>query len=317
MTNAASLDSALARISRHRAYLIGVSFSLLYVLAGSGGDVLTAAILQERDTATILFLAFTLVFLVFLAIAISRGDWRIDWRNWRDFFALNVTTASSWIFLFYGLKYIEPAIANALVFAVGPLFTLAGVNLLVRRGSTSRWDLVTCIGIVVSGAFLAWVALSGHSSKVTTVPSSAIAGVVLSIGCGLALSLNTIFTKRLRDGGCAEINILAHRFYLLLATLPTFIEAGLVSAYLHEIPLEILAITALNVFIPIIAIQRAVSFVDPLTIGVVISITPATTYAFQLLDARLDLSVYTLAGNVVIVLFVLTSVVTSFRRAEK
>lgn len=145
-------------------FALGVFFVALYVVLSAAGEVYAASYFQQADVFVALLLSFAVVCLMFNLLA-RHGGGGATVTKWSllVFVALNVVTAISWIGLFIGLKYAEPAIVVAFMVALGPTAT-AWLNALIRRqGAPPAADIVVSVTIATIGTYMIWISASGNA----------------------------------------------------------------------------------------------------------------------------------------------------------
>lgn len=145
-------------------FALGVFFVALYVVVSAAGEVYAASYFQQADVFVALLLSFAVVCLMFNLLARHEGG-EATVAKWSllVFVALNVVTAISWIGLFIGLKYAEPAIVVAFMVALGPTATV-WLNALIRRqGAPPASDIVVSVTIATIGSYMIWISASGNA----------------------------------------------------------------------------------------------------------------------------------------------------------
>jgi drug/metabolite transporter (DMT)-like permease len=291
----------------------GLALTAAYVLVGSAGEVYAAAAFQHGDTYSTLLIAF-----VITTVAFNIPP-RVPLRattdsTLRGLLALNAATAVAWLGLFIGLRYAEPAIVVSFIVAIGPISTI-WVNRLVRGGSASPSDVAASVLILLVGAYLVWVSVSGNAAMDWNAGTAF--GIAASIAAGVALTTASVFVKRLFELRLDARAILANRFYGAIAVLLILVDHGILLDVLRTQLASATLIAFGTIIIPILLLQAGIRVLEPLVVNMVLSTSPLVTFAMQYLDVRLTPSPYTLVGNFLIVVIALWSVVSHARRVKR
>lgn len=295
-------------------FALGVLFVVLYVVVSAAGEVYAASYFQQSDVFVALLLSFAAVCLTFNLLARHEaGEARVTTSSLLVFVSLNFVTAISWVGLFIGLKYAEPAIVVTFIVALGPTATV-WLNALIRRqGVPAATDIVVSVLIATIGSYMIWISASGNAGVAWGDRSSF--GIFLAILAGLALALTNILVKLLFDRGFSGRKVLAHRFY---ATILLLLGLGDHSSIVFEISQHWLAITTIalsTIIIPLLLIQEGIRRVEPFTVNMVLSTAPITTFLFQYFDSRIVPSPLTFIGNVLITAVAVANIYLQYRRS--
>ncbi|MDA9409717.1 hypothetical protein XH80_24060 [Bradyrhizobium sp. CCBAU 45384] len=295
-------------------FALGVFFVALYVVVSAAGEVYAAAYFQRADAFVALLLSFAVVCLTFNLLArhdASKAG--VGYRSLLVFVVLNVVTAISWIGLFIGLKYVEPAIVVAFMVALGPTATV-WLNAVIRRqGVPPASDIVVSALIAMIGSYMIWISASGNAGVEWGARSSF--GIVLAIVAGLSLALTNILVKLLFDRGFSGRQVLAHRFYGTIILLLGLVDY---SSLVPEISQHWFAIAAIGVstmIVPLLLIQQGIRYVEPFTVNMVLSAAPIVTFLFQYCDSRIVPSSHTFVGNILITAIAVSNIYLQYRRS--
>ena len=131
---------------------------------------------------------------------------------------MNLFTALAWLSYFQSLRLLEPAIANVLHAGVGPL-TILGMGAvgwrIVDAGRMTALEAAcqAAMGICLAG--LVAVALLGLSAGAGGV--TALIGCLFVTASGAAITIATLYAKRLHDQGASAAAVVATRFLGVLA----------------------------------------------------------------------------------------------------
>jgi drug/metabolite transporter (DMT)-like permease len=284
----------------------GLALLLPYPVLSAVVDVYTGRSEQALDPAVVAAVAFTLTAVIFAVPRAGRsrtnplrpgGHALRDSR--RDVAALNITTALTWIALLYALKFLEPAVVNAVSLAIGPAVTVAAGPLL-RRGSTVLTaEAGVAAAVLATIAVLCWGSADGLTSIGQVSLGRGLIGLALTLVSGLGSAGTFIYAKRLSEAGVAPAAVLSSRFWLTAA-------ASWVLALSTHLPrlaeslLPGLVVAVVGVAAPAYLLQLGVRHTEPITVSLLDNLAPMLTFLLQLLDGRLRPSAFSLSGIVVI-----------------
>ena len=295
-------------------FALGVFFVALYVVVSAAGEVYAASYFQQADVFVALLLSFAMVCLTFNMLARhERGKATV--ANWSllVFVALNAVTAISWIGLFIGLKYAEPAIVVAFMVALGPTATV-WLNALIRRqGVPPASDIVVSGTIATIGSYMVWISASGNAG-VEWGPRSSF-GIALAIVAGLSLALTNILVKLLFDRGFSGRQVLAHRFYGTILLLLGLVDHSSIVSEISQHWFAIATIGLSTIIVPLLLIQQGIRRLEPFTVNMVLSSAPVITFLFQYFDSRIVPSSHTFIGNVLITAVAVGNIYLQYRRS--
>jgi drug/metabolite transporter (DMT)-like permease len=220
---------------------------------------------------------------------------------------LNLTTAANWIGYFIALRYVEPAIVSALFGGLGPVSTIA-FERLVRHHRLPGRSYLAAAGILSGALLLVWVALAGRSGMAGTGAGATALGLAAATAGGASQALNTIATKRLGDRGWSATRVMTHRFHLLVAVVLVLALTGPGLAVASGGQAGGMALaTVLGVVAPLWLLQRGIIASEPFTVAALLALAPVLTYLFQGFDARLQWTVTSAVGCVVVTAFTVYS----------
>nr|AWL91309.1 EamA family transporter [Bradyrhizobium ottawaense] len=295
-------------------FALGVLFVALYVLVSAAGEVYAAAYFQRADAFVALLLSFTVVCLTFNLLA--RHDTSkagVGNRSLLVFAVLNVVTAISWIGLFIGLKYVEPAIVVAFMVALGPTATV-WLNAVIRRqGVPPASDIVVSASIAMIASYMIWISASGNAGVEWGARSSF--GIVLAIVAGLSLALTNVLVKLLFDRGFSGRQVLAHRFYGTIILLLGLVDYSSIVLEISQHWFAIAAVGVSTMIVPLLLIQQGIRYVEPFTVNMVLSTAPIITFLFQYFDSRIVPSSHTFLGNILITAVAVSNIYLQYRRS--
>ncbi|WP_375784681.1 EamA family transporter [Bradyrhizobium sp. Pha-3] len=286
----------------------------LYVVVSAAGEVYAASYFQQADVFFALLLSFAAVCLTFNLLAGHEGnDATVTKSSLLIFVSLNLVTAISWIGLFIGLKYAEPAIVVAFMVALGPAATV-WLNALIRRqGVPPGSDIVVSVLIAATGSYMVWISASGNAGVEWGARSSF--GLFLAIVAGLSLALTNILIKLLFDRGFSGRQVLAHRFYGVILLLLGLVDHFSIVPEISRHWFAIAAIGLSTIIVPLLLIQEGIRRIEPVTVNMVLSMAPIITFLFQFFDSRIVPSSHTFVGNVLITALAVSNIYLQYRRS--
>ncbi|MGY4230608.1 drug/metabolite transporter (DMT)-like permease [Bradyrhizobium sp. USDA 4503] len=294
-------------------FALGVLFVALYVVLSAAGEVYAASYFQQADLFVALLVSFAAVCLSFNLLAgHGTGKARATKPALVAFVSLNLVTAISWIGLFVGLKYAEPAIVVAFMVALGPAATVWLNALIRRKGIPPVTDIVVSATIAMIGGYMIWISVSGNAG-VQWGPRSSL-GIVLAIVAGLSLALTNILVKLLFEYGFSGRQVLAHRFYGTILLLLGLVDYSSTVLEVSQHWPAIAAIGLSTIIVPLLLIQEGIRRVEPFTVNMVLSTAPVITFLFQYFDSRIVPSLHTFVGNVLITIVAVGNVYSQYRR---
>src|ERR1700728_2497558 len=142
------------RQARRPSTVRGLALLLPYPVLSAVVDVYAGRGEQALDPAVVAAVAFTLTVTLFAVMGVAAlgatvratyspggrggptpGPVRTLRAHPADVLAINISTALTWISLLYALKFLEPAVVNAVSLAIGPAVT-AMASPVLRRGTS-------------------------------------------------------------------------------------------------------------------------------------------------------------------------------------
>ncbi|WP_241611771.1 EamA family transporter, partial [Rosenbergiella epipactidis] len=230
---------------------------------------------------------------------------------------LNITTAGSWVSFFFCIKYLEPAVASAIITGLSPLITIY-ISPLFFKKEPHEYKLFFILGITFSSILLA--AVSFFEGKLTYNYSSSkiLIGIIMAIVCSMFSILSNIFSRKLSDKGCLSSSIMAHRFYITV--LITIIYSFMLSGYtgiIDTLSPQIAILSIIGIIIPLWCLQYGIKSLPPAKVMVFISINPVFTFFFQFFDPRLSPSLTTFSSILLICFFSLAAELWGIKPKER
>src|SRR5258708_4074456 len=164
--------------------MIGQASILAFVILSAFRDVFFADALRSAPFFAVALIAFATCTMAFVAVALVERPrtLRVVFADWRTFVLMNLSTACAWLCYFQSLRYLEPAVTNALFAGVGPL-TILGMGAIgwriVDAGRMTRFE-ATCQGAMalclIGLVAAALLGLSAGAGRITAL-----------IGCGFVI----------------------------------------------------------------------------------------------------------------------------------
>jgi len=281
----------------------GPIFILAFVILAAFRDVFFSAALRSAPFFAVAFIAFATCTAAFLVVALieKRRSLRVVFADRRTFVLMNLFTALAWLSYFQSLRTLEPAVANVLHAGLGPL-TIMAMGLLgwriVDAGALTRLETLCqgAMGLCLAG--LIAVALAGLSAGQGGMP--ALIGCVFVAVSGAAITIATLYAKRLHDAGASAAAVVATRFLgvllagsvaLALGPAPARAAAASSAAWLALAPAAFVLMA-----VPIYFNQIGVKLTSPITLRVLLALGPVFLIVLQTAVGGLALSGYSLAG---------------------
>jgi len=281
----------------------GPAFILAFVILSAFRDVFFADALRAAPFFTVALIAFATCTLAFLLVALIERErtLRVVFADLRTFLLMNLFTAGAWLSYFQSLRHLEPAVANVLHAGLGPLtivmmsaigWRIVDAGVLTPLEAICQAAMGLClVGLVAA----AWLGLSAATGGVTAL-----------IGCGfvtvsgVAITIATLYAKRLHDAGASAAAVVATRFLGVLAAAAIALSLGPDEArHAATAPASWTALAPaafMLMAVPIYLNQIGVKRASPLTVRVLQALGPVFLIALQTGVGGTKLSGYSLAG---------------------
>jgi|GEM_PF-6539643 len=283
-------------------------------------SVFTGSLEQTEEPSVICFYVFSLASLIFFILNHKHlTDLSVKARKeMKNVLWMNITTAGSWYFFMYPLKYIEPAIVDAIIFGAIPISTLLIARVIYKKQIASLRDYIISGTIALTIIYFIGICFLGKTSAHFPSWKSAFISIVFCILGGISLAFNNIYAKKLSESGFTPLDTLTVRF-LLLIFLSGFMMHGLSSSFPWgtELLKNSLIVTLTLVIIPQLAFQIAVRDLQPLSIAIILPLMPAVVFFIQFADSRLHPSIWSIGGITVICLFSIMGAVFRYQTERK
>ncbi|PWU19550.1 MAG: hypothetical protein C5B49_05590, partial [Bdellovibrio sp.] len=286
-------------ISKQRSEELGLLLVTIFVFAGAFQEVYLGNIVQRRDPVLVMFCTFLIAFLFFNGVGNRTvfSKVRKSASLWKDVLLMNFTTALSWFGFVLALQELEPAIVSVICFSLGPVLT-ALLNSTFRPGRILlRVEVLSSLGMTFSVLFLVATAVMGTTGVGKINSIQAFLGIAWAVSSAFGIMGNTFYSKRLSAKGMSASETMAVRFPLLLVLgVATLIKSKTAVPLDGHFFLEVLLLSVSTVIIPLYLLQLGIESIEPITVSLVMSLTPVVTYFLQLFDSRLMPSITSLIG---------------------
>lgn len=147
--------------------------------------------------------------------------------------------------------------------------------------------------------------MSGNSALPTISGLSSLLGLTAGFISAVALSVTTIYSKKLYDIGESTIGIMASRFWVLVIV--SFALGNDVADFWNFVVQNAALVAGVAVFGVIVSLyllQEGTRLCEPQVVEIVLASAPVFTFALQMLDERLVFSVHSAAANIIIAVIV-------------
>lgn len=281
---------------------VGAALTLVVVLMESVQFVYLGGLFQKMSTFQFGFLVFGLTtFLITVCLAIfNRKQITLAFSDLRTLLAINIAALMTFAAFLLSVQMIEPVITYTISGGVMPITTYCLYRLGWREGDAfrSRGELAGTILILASILFLTAVTIAGHSGFVRGGTLAGVAGIILAVIDGIFFTMILAYSNRMQTKGIGPSAVLAFRIILYILAAGGLMIAGVD----QREPLEVSEIvfyvgTGLLLLVPpLYILQKAVGMASTLTMSAIFTLGPIFIFALQLVEGRVEFSVYTLSG---------------------
>jgi len=233
-------------------------------------------------------------------------------KLWKTLLLISIATATAWICYFFALTRIEPAVANTLFSGSGPFLVILVsffANDEIWTYKRRRLEQLCYTGLFATMVAIVIVAITGHSGLDATTPWNAFLGSLSAIASGTLIATSLLISRRLNEAGLSANAIMAVRF-----SLGVLISAIIIST--QEQPSDIaldwatlmVSVAALCLIVlPSYALQIGVTQAAPLTVQIIVSLSPLIVFSAQFLDGRTHYAPATLICVIMYGIFILSA----------
>ncbi|MBK3495287.1 DMT family transporter [Viridibacillus sp. YIM B01967] len=292
-------------------YMLGVFALLTSAILTSFSQVFYANKVQSVNPFLFTGISFFITSIYFQIFVIGKNR-KYHWEiSWRPLLKLNISSILAFMGFYYALKYIEPAIVSSLEMGLGPLLIILIAVIQREKTRKARWFIA--IGTLLACILVIGAVFTGRSAVNIEFNIQVVIGVIASIICGLGAVLCTIYSKQLSTTGWTSSMILSKRFIgiILLSFIFTY---DLIFPYLLENIVWILVVTIAGVLLPMYLLQKGIQYCESFLVMMSLCFVPVFTFFIQLLDPRLEWSMLTFLGVLLLLVFGIGSIFIERRK---
>jgi drug/metabolite transporter (DMT)-like permease len=284
------------------------------------GYVYTNSIEQDVPIALMCFILFGFSTLVFnlmnyksLRILLKKSG-----RHFRTILNVNIATFGGWLLLVYAIKYIEPSVANTMILASLPIYTLLINKYNQHHLAMNKKNNFTAILLGAGVLYLILLLLTGNTVSLGSSFGEILVAIGVSLVSGLFLAFNNINVKKLSDATFTPLDILCLRFVSCAVATGIFaVFSGEVYAITKLATVEPVFLNAfILVIIPQIAIQISLRELEPFTVSIIMPFMPVLMFIMEFFTKRLQPTAAVYVGIIAICMVSLSGSIFRYR-AEK
>jgi drug/metabolite transporter (DMT)-like permease len=299
-----------------RSIKTGFLYMLIWCLVTSFSHVFIGKTEQSISPNTVCFYTFLISFLFFVGMNSNNFSALIRKikENTSKVLTINITTVLCWIFFFYPLKIIEPAIVGAILLGSSYLATIPIGKLIYKKQQVFFEDYFAAFLMFLVLLYLSFLCYSGKTAIQNKATAFEISTAIIScILGGISLALNTIQAKKLSDAKFTPLDTLSVRFILLIVITGIwevfFIRTSPTLSFFY--PMLISAVSL--IIIPQLMIQNAISKLQPVSISIASPFMPILTFFLEFIDGRLAPTMWTISGVSSVFLICLFGILSRYR----
>ncbi|QHI95476.1 hypothetical protein GT348_03630 [Aristophania vespae] len=270
----------------------GPAYILGYCVFGATIDVFLSNLLQSINLFVLLFWTFIFTWGWFFLNTIIFSSIKLESiiKSRKLILLLNISTLGSWAGLFIGLKWTEPSIMVAIIFALSPIISV--LIEISQRNFIDKKNIITAVILLLSVALLMILAVQKQRSN--PFDSNYIFALVLGFVCivtSTSLTLGTYISKSLSNKGFSAVNVQSFRFPLLIAVCYLLIpNKTMLITVQSNFWMYLQIIVILGNILPLWMLQKGIELTNPLTVNIIINISPCITLLLELLDSSIKFS---------------------------
>ena len=298
---------------RKNTFKIGITALLVSAIITALSQVYYANKVQGIHPFLFTGISFFVTAIYFQTFAMKQRV-KVQWQEARrPLVLLNMASIITFMGFYFALKYIEPAIVSSLEMGIGPLFILLLAVFQKTAVRQKQWYIA--IGTFIACTVLILAVLFGESGVKMQLSIEVILGIVASLLCGVGAVFCSIYSKQLNDLGWTSSMILA-KGYIGIIIISFIFTYDLVIPYFKANITWILLITVLGVMVPMYLLQKGIQYTNTFIVMMSLCFIPVFTFAFQLLDARIQFSGLTFIGVSLLFLFGVLSILGESKEVE-
>jgi threonine/homoserine efflux transporter RhtA len=196
----------------------------------------------------------------------------------KNLFLVNITTAASWLVLFWAFKFLDATLCLTLVVGVSPISSY-----LFSLKQTRQWNMAEfLVALIVAALVFAIVVTHQHvfyAKKINVL------GVVLALIAGVFNNLYIQFSRRFNvNAGLAPVQILSVRFYLLiiLSVCLSCVDFN-VAKFTHGIVFYKMPLLAIfSTILPLYLSQNSIQHLGAAKVSYLMPMIPVVAYILSL-----------------------------------
>jgi drug/metabolite transporter (DMT)-like permease len=281
---------------------IGLGFITITIwcVLTAAGYVYTSSLEQHIPVALMCFIIFGFSTLVFILLNVRNIPRLVEkgQHHLRSIYIINVTTFGGWVLVIYAIKYIQPSVANTMILAFIPIFTLL-LNKFNRHQLTmNKQNYITALLLGAGVLYLSGLLLTGNTLSFGASLKEVVIAVMICFISGAFLAINNIHIKKLSDAQFGPLDILTVRFMFCAVT------TGIYSLWSQEwnagvsfVDLQPIFLNAfVLIIVPQIAIQISLRELEPFTVSVIMPFMPVLMFFMESFSQRLHPTVEAFVG---------------------
>lgn len=293
----------------------GILSLLIASISISAVNVLLGGMAQSVSPFITTFLAFFLAGFFFIFLNKGLYPPTVDKRAIIAIATINITSASTFICLYFAISLIEPSVACAVQAGITPIIATA-LKYYKSKKNIKALEACGALLIFTGCIYLAFTSFHGESGIGKIDINDVALGFLCVITSGISMMLLAYHSKYLSLNCWTTLNILGHRFYatffvgilwLYFVEGPSNVKAAVEQKGVSEL---IMLISALGLTLPLLLIQTGIKLVSPFLVLVMTNLNPVITFAFQSFDPRISFS-YSSAFGILMVFLGILSVLGS------
>ena len=290
-----------------RLKVIGILCTLAWAILNAAKDVTIGSFVQNFPP---MLLSFFMAFIAFIFFGLlhtreSKKTYHKVKKSFRPLLIINICSVAIWVLSVFSLKWLEPAVAGAVGLSAVPLTTVLLQPYLRKHKPRTKRDFIAAIGIILGVIVSLYFTLSGNTALGEKPPLELILGFIFTIGTGVAISINSFFSKDLYDAGWSPKNILFLRVPLVVLAVGTYCLMKFnFFEYLNSNNVLFLFLICFLGVIPVLFSQTALKLLETNIYSQLICLLPVFSIFFQLFDGRLEFSWFSIFGIGLIISFV-------------
>lgn len=287
--------------------LTGIILVFLYCLTSAFSVIVVSQYEQTFNPLKLTLYNFLFAAIFFNCLALPRMSQLITQikNNKRLFWIINIASVLAWLPLFYSLKYLEPAVVMAIVFGLIPIASLLFSLQKVGLKSLNKQDIIFVLLIAFVVAMLIAVYLYDLQNISTTGKYHIYSSLLLTVVAGIGTAWVVANMKALNVQGFSTIQVMAMRFYLMVALSAILVGYLNISfTFTMQQFVAIVIITFLTIILPLFLLQKGAERTDPVNVGFILPLQPLIIYGYQMFEGRFHPSL-----GIFILLIILGSII--------